>query len=364
MTYPHVRATGSPQDRGRAYGRAARDRIAASVDGYATLFSRRLGWHWSQARREARRFLPAIEALGGGYVEELVGMADGAGLDLDDLLALNCRTEIGAIASVRDGVAPGRADGCSAVAVLPGSTADGATIAAQNWDWYLHARTTLVVLEVERDDGPGYVTVVEAGLPAKAGMNAAGLAVLTNFLITSEDGQRTGVPYHVVLRALMDRASVAEAVRLLCALDRASSANYLLADAGGAAVDVEAAPGTATFSHEPTDGLLAHTNHFVDARCSIDLAASVVPSSAGRLRSLGDGLRAAAPVTVEDVQGALRDHAGHPFGVCSHPDPAVAAPEQEATIASVVMVPETHSLWVADGTPCVQPYRRLDLALS
>ncbi len=360
-TFPRVRVTGSPRARGRAYGEGARHRIAASVRGYAALFELRLGWDWTTVRREARRFLPAIDGLGDEYSEELTGIAEGARLDSEDVLALNCRTEIGAIASVREGLPPGRADGCSAVAVLPTATADGQLIAAQNWDWYVHARETLVVLEVERDDAPSFVTVVEAGLLAKAGMNSAGLALLTNFLITSEDGERVGVPYHVVLRALLDRTSVEDGERLLGELDRASSANYLLADAAGGAVDVEGAPGRVAYRHEPSAGVLVHTNHFTDAACATDLAASVVPSSTGRLAALDAGVRAAATVSVEDVQRALADHAGHPLGVCSHPDPAVAGPEQEATIASVVMIPGSRRMWLADGNPCAVPYRELDV---
>lgn len=363
MTYPRLRICGPPRERGRTYGRQARARITSSINGYATLFERRLGWSWAKAREEARRFLPAIEALGAGYAEELVGIAEGAGLEPEDILALNCRTEIGAIASVRQSVPPGRADGCSAVAVLPEASADGRTIAAQNWDWYIHARETLVVLEVDRDDGPSYVTVVEAGLLAKSGMNAAGLALMTNFLLTTEDGDGDGVPYHVVLRALLDRTSVQEAEALLAALDRASSANYLLADAGGSAVDVESAPGTGQlYAHRADAGVLTHTNHFLDARCTTDLAAAVVPSSPGRLASLDGALRSSRSVSVGDVRRALTDHAGHPTGVCSHPDPAVDAPEQEATIASLVLVPETGEMWLADGNPCSTPYRHLDLS--
>jgi hypothetical protein len=45
----------------------------------------------------------------------------------------------------------------------------------------LHAARTLVVLEVRQPDGPNFVTVVEAGLLAKTGMNAAGLGLSAGF---------------------------------------------------------------------------------------------------------------------------------------------------------------------------------------
>src|SRR6266446_10660130 len=72
--------------------------------------------------------------------------------------------------------------------------------------WLLHAAQTLVVLEARPDDGPDFVTVVEAGLLAKAGLNAAGLGLVTNALVTDADVGEPGLPYHVLLRAILDCA--------------------------------------------------------------------------------------------------------------------------------------------------------------
>ena len=145
----------------------------------------------------------------------------------------------------------------------PGQT--GPAIIGQNWDWLLHAAQTLVVLEVRQDDGPDFVTVVEAGLLAKTGMNAAGLGLVTNALVTDADVGEPGLPYHVLLRAVLDCATVTEALEVLQAGPRSSSANYLIAHASGAALDIEAAPGdfTRLYPLFPEDGVLLHTNHFL-----------------------------------------------------------------------------------------------------
>jgi isopenicillin-N N-acyltransferase-like protein len=63
------------------------------------------------------------------------------------------------------------------------------------------------VLEVRQDEGPDFVTVVEAGLLAKTGMNAAGLGLVTNALVTDADVGEPGLPYHVLLRAHPDPAA-------------------------------------------------------------------------------------------------------------------------------------------------------------
>ena len=74
------------------------------------------------------------------------------------------------------------------------------------------------------------------------------------------------------------------------------------------------------------------------------------------MRSLG------AKVTTDLLQQAFADHAGHPYGVCSHPDPTDPPVDQAATIASLVMDLDERRLWLSDGNPCETPYRELDLS--
>ena len=87
------------------------------------------------------------------------------------------------------------------------------------------------------------MTVVEGGLLAKAGMNANGVGVATNALITTADVGAVGVPYHLTLRALLDAEHRPVRWRRCNDVPRSSSANYMIAKAGGQAVDVEARPG-------------------------------------------------------------------------------------------------------------------------
>ena len=83
----------------------------------------------------------------------------------------------------------------------------------------------MVVLEVRQDEDPDFVTVVKAGLLAKTGMNAAGLGLVTNTLVTDADVGEPGLPYHVLLRAVLDCATVTDALQVLQAGPRSSSAN-------------------------------------------------------------------------------------------------------------------------------------------
>ena len=234
----------------------------------------------------------------------------------------------------------------------------------------------LVILEARQDDGPDFVTVVEAGLLAKTGLNSAGLGLVTNALVTEADTGTPGLPYHVLLRALLDCSAVTEALKVLQAGPRSSSANYLIAHQSGAALDIEAAPGdfTRLYPLLPDHGVLLHTNHFLSPGLHpADLSLWSMPSSAVRLQRLQVGAYfQAAPGQagansqtepgLDRFRALLADHADYPHSICAHPDPNLHPLEQGATIASVLMDLTARQMWVAPGPPCQAAYQQLDLS--
>jgi isopenicillin-N N-acyltransferase like protein len=360
---------GAGYERGRQYGTQARERVDLSVQAYRRVFAHYTGWDWDTVRRVAAGFEAPIAAFRPAYLDEMRGIADGAGLDLADVLAINVRTEVMYAAMARQAPLAARIPPaeCSAFAVVPGPARPGATLIGQNWDWLPHAAQTLVVLEVRQEEAPDFVTVVEAGLLAKAGLNAAGLGLVTNALVTEADVGAPGLPYHVLLRAILDCATVTEALMVLQAGMRSSSANYLIAHASGAAVNAEAAPGdfTRLYPLYPEHGVLLHTNHFLSPRLHpTDVSLWAMPSSAVRLQRLRAGAGQPEPLTLDHFRALLADHADYPHGICSHPDPADHPCEQGATIASVVMDLNAAQAWLAAGPPCRAPYEPLEISWS
>lgn len=363
--YPHVRVVGAPHERGLQYGTQAASRVRRSVDAYRGVFERWAGLDWASARRLAVEYVPSIAAFDERCLDEMRGIAEGAGLDFEDVLAINVRTEVMFAAKARAALDLQRpAAECTALAVLPAATAQGRILIAQNWDWLVHTRETVVVLEAEQDEGPRFVTVVEAGLLAKFGLNSAGVGILTNALVCDGDVGEPGVPYHVVLRSLHDAADVTDALTRLQGAARSSSANYILACEDGPAIDAECTPGD--FSRvlivEPEGGLIAHTNHFLSPRFdAVDVGRWVMPDGIFRLQSVGEFLRPRlGGVRPETLQQALSLHEGHPAGVCSHEREDLDPAERDATIVSAVIDLGRRRMWLADGNPCTAGYRPLD----
>jgi isopenicillin-N N-acyltransferase-like protein len=364
--YPHIRVAGSASQRGRQYGEQARERVHRSVSAYREVFAELAGWDWQTVRAEAARFEAPIAAYGPKYLAEMRGIAEGAGLDFADVLAINVRTEVMFAAKARQAAASAGPAECTAFAVAPPPGRSGPTLIGQNWDWLLHTADTVVVLEARQDDAPDFVTVVEAGLLAKTGMNSSGLGLVTNALVTSDDMGEPGLPYHVLLRAIMDCENVSDAITALQAGFRSSSANYLLAHRDGIVIDVEASPGDFSrlyLLYPGDDGVVLHTNHFLAERfAGKDVSVWAMPDSPVRLQRLRAGVQAAADHSLATFRALLSDHANYPSGVCCHPDPRLPWYDRGFTAASVLMDLDAERMWISDGNPCTAPYRELDYA--
>lgn len=361
----HVVVDGDAHQRGNAYGVQAGSKIRQSIASYRDVFEYVAGWDWEKVVDVGRAFVGPIRAFNEEYWEEICGIADGADVRWEDILAINLRTEIMFSAKAR-GAVQGAAASPECTAVGLRGTDDVKRVAspcvlAQNWDWLPHSRETVVSLEATRPDGSGFVTLVEAGLLAKLGMNSAGIAVATNALVTELDTGEPGVPYHVLLRAMLDSTCASDALAVLQAGHRASSANYMIADGDGDLYDVETTPGRYEgfyIDYPKAGGILGHTNHFVsgDVRCA-DLSLSVLPDSALRLsRCLGWGASGAGDASFEDVEEVLRDHANFPNSICRHEDLRSAPLERFVTVLSAVMIPARRELRVAIGNPCSSEY--------
>lgn len=367
--YPRLRVSGDARERGRQYGEAARERVRLTVALYADVFAREVGLDWPATCRLAMEFLAPIGALSHDYVREMEGLAEGAGLTLADILAINVRSElkIGAMARQAEAQRCGSpTEGCTTLAVTPSVSSTRHTLLAQNWDWYEECAQTVVVLEAERTDGPNYVTVVEAGLLAKTGFNANGVGVVTNLLASDRDVGSPGIPYHVSLRSILDATQAVDALARLQTAMRSSSANYMVASEGGLAFVAEGVPGDYSDLHllfPSQKGYLVHTNHFTspESRCK-DVGRWGIPSSPFRLeradRLLAELSGAITPGSLEHV---LKDHFPDPsVSVCLHPVPAAARLDRYMTVVAVVMDLEARQLWLTAGPPCESPFTRID----
>ena len=199
--------------------------------------------------------------------------------------------------------------------------------------------------------------ITEAGLVGKIGLNEAGIGVCLNALFTPEG--RPGVPIHVVLRGILNSRTLSAAVAAVTAAGTAAAANFLIGDAAGEILDLEALP-TGCKPLYPANGVLIHTNHLLQSVAQTDHGLQVLPDSAvrlGRARRLAELRRiGGGKLGMEDVKAILADHLGYPDSICRHPDPERGEMWRLETVCSVLMNLSEKRLWVAFGKPCVTSY--------
>jgi isopenicillin-N N-acyltransferase like protein len=294
-----------------------------------------------------------MERFDPAYVEEMRGIAEGAGLAFESVALLNARTEILKLGQRPDlrarlsGVEP--PDGCTGVVALPDATPAGRLIHAQNWDWKAECAETAVILCVRREDGPHLLTFTEAGGLARSGFNAAGIAITANYLESDRDYRQLGVPLALIRRKVLESEHVALAMRTVYVTPKSAANNMMVSHIGGVAIDFECAPDE-TFQMHPERGLLVHANHFVSPVALAKLKDTGIvntPDTLYRDVRVRDLL---APqigaLTRESIKTALLDDFATPWSVCRPPRPSLNG-TITATVATIVMEPALGLMEVA-----------------
>lgn len=348
-----IQVEGEPRERGRQHGDLARDQVALSVERYMERFSHFAGLTPKDARRRAVEFASVIEAYDPEILEEIEGVAEGAGFKKEDLLAVNCRSE------VMFGTAP--LNECTSFALQPDVTANGHTYVGQNWDWAPDIKDTLILICIRQDPKPTVVLLDEAGMVGRMGINSAGIALSTNTLISEQ--RQMGVPYNVLLRGILNSTTMSDAIAALVRPRRAISANYLLAHGHGQTIDIEASP--IHIDHiAPRNGIITHGNHFTGSRLvGRDLSLERFPDSLYRDCRLRDRLEPYAPqITEEHIKEALQDDFGEPDAICRRANPVQGQFDQLETVASIIMDATDGRFLVSRGSPDSNPYFEFSVA--
>ncbi len=381
--FPVLELDGEPFARGMACGRAARTQIGGSARCYAAMFAS-CGIDWTTAQQRAAEFRDIIEGCGGGIIEEIEGLAAGSGLKVNEILALNCRTEIlppsflgmeyahSDVAKARN-AAMGLFDigECTSVAVAGTRCADGHTRVAQNWDWVGFQRQNVIALRVHRDGWPDYVTLTEAGIVAKIGVNEHGVGVGLNILRATDDREGLGIPVHIFQRMALDCADVKSVVALARSLKFAASSNAILGDPSGHVTSLEYSPSGAV-ALSPDHGVVAHTNHFCDSRLAERQAPLTQMLTTEPRLQCADRHIADWPDLIDDVHLAilLRDESGDGVAtgtdarygaICRHPDPASPPELRVESIFGVIIDCDERSMVVAPGIPSQVDFELLAL---
>lgn len=378
-TLPLVEISGTPAERGRQYGEAVRPQLHTALAYYEEAFGQSSGLTWGQVTARAARWLEPVRDYAPHLVEEMRGIADGAGVGLNDILALNARGEVIYDRSFAD-MDAGKAhkarprpeeepeeepaEGCTSFAAYGEASGDGHVWAGQNWDWRAGVADTVVMLRVVQPPHPTLIMQVEAGQIGRQGANSAGIALNANGL-GGRFSDAIGLPQTVVRRSVLDQHTITDALDVLCRTRAHIASNALLTCREGFAVDLETTPAGHGWMY-PTDGLLVHGNHY-QAGIPAAIAADYRPMSSDslvRVPRAEQGLRSLRSSTGADesrklIKQAMSDHLGHPESLCTHPDPRKPEVKHWTTLVSSCVDLTSGDYHVTAGTPCDRDYQHM-----
>jgi isopenicillin-N N-acyltransferase-like protein len=345
--FPLIDIEGPALVRGRSYGRQAGERIQRSLSIYREILARD-GMDWSQAREISRAIIPDVEARYPDSVEEIRGIAAGAECTIEDIFAINARTELLYGHGSNDENDP---DGCTGAVAMAEVTRSGHLLHGQNWDWKDDCADSSIVLRIHPDKGLPMLTFVEAGLLARCGFNSAGIGLTGNHLKCEHDaGRRSGTPIPFVRREVLEHPTLAGAARAVMTARLGFSNNMLISDAGNEVINLEVTP-VETFWVTAEEGLLVHANHFIapSARAKLrDLSLLSNTDSLYRDVRVRKHLRNAAPeITIETLQAAFQDRYGSPRAVCRSLFTADNGLPSATTVSTILMDTTLRKMWVA-----------------
>ena len=340
-TIPLLRVAGSHREVGLQLGDAGAEQIARSIESaFADLPA---GRTLEQQRALAAEYRAFTEPRLPWLIEELDGVADGAGVDRMDAFA----------ASMEElwyppyGATQGR---CSDLVAGPTATADGHLLIGHNND--LGPGTEPMITAIERTIPGEPVTFQLGGIPwLSVGWNSAGLSLTGNEL--SPNDERVGISRsHQVLEMIQRSRTLDEMVRAALRHDRASSYNNVLASADGSVANVEGSATDAEVTSPDERGHLVHTNHYASERMRpFEGDPDYAVRSDVRMCRARDLLAASEPgsVTHKDLRTMLSDHENPPNEVCRHPE--WGHPESKTVFWCVADVTEGRITY-GRGNPC------------
>ena len=359
-----------PRERGKIHGRTMRPEISAN---YATYMERFQAGGAAPATvlEQSDAWAAFIARDNAEYAEEMAGIAAGADLSLTEIAMLNARYELAYCLFGSEAQSINRQtepDGCTAFGLLPEMTAGGHTWIGQNWDWLQNIRGRCFLMRVTRGSEPGkgkpdFAGFTEAGIVGcKMGVNAAGIGLCVNGLVTARDGANgMRKPFHVRCREILDAWTFDKALLPIVQTDRTCSTNFLIGHADGEIIDIEATPDYCSYIY-PSNGLLTHANHLVRETRIASEFERIAPHSLYRAHRLERLLRrSTGKIGLDTIHAALSDHFSAPASICRHPDTTLPEAKRAISVASVAVDLNSRTLYVTDGQPCQSEFQAMPL---
>ena len=354
-------AGASPREWGRLHGESFRGEIQALAAIRVYLCTKVGGFAGhDQVTAAAKAHLPVLERYHHPLYEELLGIAEGSIVSVEEIIVANHYTALRDLdpdpqrwhaAPIKDdpslaGSSAGAeglgGDGCSVI----WAESPSGRILAQTWDMHATAIPYVMMLGVpESEDGPAARLLTVTGCLGMAGMNSERVGIAINNLFSTD--ATLGIVWPAMVRRALQQDTAAAARDVIAGSPIGSGHHYFVADRKEAfAIEASGTRRKQVFAGESR--AYCHTNHCLDP----DIAArSTVPATSttfDRMSWLEADLARAGVRDLDDAWKRLGSEDGWPRSVCTN----MATPESPhgaATCGAIAMNLDTGALWAQQG---------------
>ena len=203
---PLIRVEGTHREIGRQVGESFTEQIRHHIQNARTLIEgsyELLALNWAGAQIQARKYVPYAQERYPQYVEEMEGIAEGAGIQFSDVAVVN----------TLEGVAMDalHLSKCTSMAVNEDYTADGRVLLAHNEDWLPEDEDAVFMVHATPNDEPPFLAMTYGALLPNIGLNAAGIAQCCDAVHPND--RRIGIPRVIVSRAVFAARTPGDALR-------------------------------------------------------------------------------------------------------------------------------------------------------
>jgi isopenicillin-N N-acyltransferase like protein len=346
---PFIKVKGSHREIGRQIGEACSGQIQHCVENAHVMIDATydyIGLDWHGATIQSRKYIPFAQERYPQYVDEMLGMAEGAGISFEDMSVL-----VSMEAVTSDALHLGK---CTSMAVNSDRTADGHVLLAHNEDWTPEEEMDVFIVHAEPRDEPPFLAMTYGGYPAAVGINAHGIAQGCDSVYPNDT--RIGIPRLIVARGVLAAKSPADAINRALIPQRAAGYNHFIVHESGEIYSIEASARRFAMLYGE-DGWLSHTNYYVDPRMSAieDEPDELVAKRVRYYRSVRL-LAETERHTIKSLQAIQRDHINYPHAICNHDENVEHPADREKTICALIIDLTARAMHIAWGNPCENSY--------
>lgn len=361
---------GTPRERGQIHGESLKSEIIEMVGGLTEMIKEAGGNPDDYASRivDDAGFLYAAQRWTPHLVEEIEGIAEGAGIDFKIMFAWNLLDEAEWFFQGHRWVNPNYRETtrCSVLGVNKEGT--NPTIVAQNADMgpSVDGYQTLFHIKHKETDLEELILSLP-GVTGVYGMNNRSMGVCLNAMTMTLNKSPQGLATIFIARGILYQKNLDEAIKFIRQVRHASGEAYTFGNEEKAVCFEGSANKVTQFIPYPEAKRVYHTNHPLvndDLWLSADNPDKLAPGLKERLKTgiansktrfqtlekrLSD---LSKPITVETVKSILCSHDSSEYPVCRHDESG-----NITTFSMIMALSDSPEIHVAAGPPCKTGYK-------